>query len=54
MQLLYKNKNLLFMDFQDFLSRKQHIPENHLPHHFRRENRFHYRISHSPAISANL
>jgi len=41
MQRLYKNENLLFKDFQDFLSRKQHIPENRLPYYLRWVSRYH-------------
>jgi hypothetical protein len=41
MQRLYKNENLLFKDFQDFLSRKQHIPENLLPYYLRWVSRYH-------------
>ncbi len=41
MQPLYKNENLLFRDFQDFLARKQHVPENRLPYYPRWVSRFH-------------
>jgi len=38
---LHKNENLLFKDFQDFLSRKQRIPENRLPYYLRWVSRYH-------------
>jgi hypothetical protein len=38
---VYENENLLFKDFQDFLSRKQHIPENRLPYYLRWVSRYH-------------
>jgi site-specific recombinase XerD len=41
MQSLYKNQKSLFKDFQDFLSRKQHIPENRLPYYLRWVSRYH-------------
>jgi hypothetical protein len=41
MQRLYKNEKLLFKDFQDFLSRKQHIPEYRLPYYLRWVSRYH-------------
>jgi hypothetical protein len=41
MQPLYKNEELLFRDFQDFLFQKQHIPENRLPYYLRWVSRFH-------------
>jgi hypothetical protein len=40
-QRLYKNEILLFKDFQDFLSRKQYIPEKRLPYYVRWASRFH-------------
>lgn len=40
MQLLYKNENLLFKDFQDFLARKHHVPEKRLPYYLRWVSRF--------------
>lgn len=41
MQPLYKNENLLFKDFQEFLSRKQHVPDKRLPYYLRWVSRFH-------------
>ena len=35
MQRLYKNENLLFKGFQDFISQKQHMPENCPPSYLR-------------------
>ena len=41
MQSLHKNENLLFKDFQDFLARKQRVPENRLPYYLRWVSRYH-------------
>jgi Phage integrase, N-terminal SAM-like domain len=41
MQSLYKNENLLFKDFQDFLVRNQHLPEKRIPFYLRWVIRFH-------------
>ncbi|HWR88943.1 MAG TPA: tyrosine-type recombinase/integrase [Dissulfurispiraceae bacterium] len=41
MQPLYKNENLLFKDFQEFLSKKQHVPDKRLPYYLRWVSRFH-------------
>ena len=41
MQRLYKNENLLFKDFKNFLLQKQRIPENRLPYYLRWGSRFH-------------
>jgi hypothetical protein len=41
MQPLHKNEKLLFKDFQDFIIRKQHVPENRLPYYLRWVSRFH-------------
>jgi len=38
---LYNNQDLLFKDFQDFLFRKQHVPEKRLPYYLRWVSRFH-------------
>jgi integron integrase len=46
MQPPHKNKNLLFKDFQDFLARKQHVPEKRLPYYLRWVSRFHEFCSH--------
>ena len=41
MQSLYNNQDLLFKDVQDFLFRKQHVPEKRLPYCLRWVSRFH-------------
>jgi len=40
MQRLYKNENLLFKGFQNFLLQKQHIPEKRLPYYLRWVRRY--------------
>lgn len=37
----HNNRDLLFRDFQDFLSRKQHVPEKRLPYYLHWVSRFH-------------
>jgi hypothetical protein len=37
----YKDENLLFRDFQEFLSLRQHVPEKRLPYYLRWVSRSH-------------
>jgi hypothetical protein len=41
MQRLYKNANLLFRDFENFLLQMQYISEKRLPYYLRWVSRYH-------------